>query len=135
MAFSEAFLGVKTNGFGNALDSSLGVLVIVETRGISANDFGEGDGFETECRIGGFGNFASVATVFVKNKAAVGFFEPFNGFKVPAVDELVFVIKDIEVSVGDLHDVGKKVEMISGEVLSLIDDDVLELVIVIEIIE
>lgn len=132
MFSGEAFFGIETDGFGDALDGGFGVLIVVEAGGVTANDFGESDGFETEWGIGGSGDFAGVAAVFVEDEAAIGFFEPFDGLEVPAVDELVFVVKDVEVAAGGLHDVSEEIEVVGGKILGFVDDDVLELVIIVE---
>lgn len=133
MILRETFFGVETDGIGDTLDGGFGVMIIVETRDVATNDFGESDGLETEWGIGGSGDFAGVATVFVENEATVGFFEPLDSFEIPAMDELVFVIENIEVATGGLHDVGEKVEMVGGEILGFVDDNVLELVVVAKI--
>ena len=129
----KTFFGVETDGFGDTLDGGCGVLVIIEAGGVAANDFGESDGLEAEWRISGSGDFAGVATVFVEDEAAVGFFEPFDGFEVPAVDELVFVVENVEIAAGSLHDVSEEVEVVGSEILGFVDDDVLELVVVTKI--
>ena len=102
--FGKTFFDVETNSFGDSLDGSFSALVVIEARSVAANHFGESDGFETERGIGGFGDFTGVAAVFVEDKAAVGFFEPFDCVDVPTMDELVFVVEDVEVSAGGLHD-------------------------------
>ena len=132
MFFGEAFFGVEADGFGDALDGGFGVLIVVEAGSVAANDFGESDGFETEWGIGGSGDFAGVATVFVEDEAVVGFFEPLDCVDVPTMDELVFVVKDVEVAAGGLHDVSEEIEVVGGKILGLVDDDVFELVIIVE---
>ena len=135
LVFSEALFSVKADGLGDTLDGGCGVLVIIEAGGVAANDFGESDGLVAEWRISGSGDFAGVATVFVEDEAAVGFFEPFDGFEVPAVDELVFVVENVEIAAGSLHDVSEEVEVVGGEILGFVDDDVFELIIVTETAE
>ena len=132
MASGEAFFSIEADGFGDAFYGSIGVLIIVETGSVATNDFGEGDGFEAEWGIGGSGDFTGITAVFVEDETTVRFFEPFDGFEIPLVDELVFVVEDIEVATGGVHDVGEEVEMVGSEILGFVDDDVFELVIVAE---